>query len=62
MTPEHVTVRVLLLFGDQAEIVADIPAEDRAEPARAPIASAPMSSTQAKLLRLSRRPSSRWGR
>lgn len=38
MTPEGITVRVLLLFGDQAEIVADIPAEDRAEPERYPAA------------------------
>lgn len=38
MTLERVTVRVLLLFGDQAEIVADIPAEDRAEPERYPAA------------------------
>ncbi|MEU2931106.1 hypothetical protein ABZ636_39905 [Streptomyces sp. NPDC007251] len=36
-TTERVTVRVLLLFGDQAEIVAaDIPPEERAEPERYP--------------------------
>ncbi|MFF8656808.1 hypothetical protein [Streptomyces huasconensis] len=35
---ERVTVRVLLLFGDQAEIVADVPAEERAEPVRYPAA------------------------
>lgn len=33
---ERVTVEVLLLFGDQAEIVADVPAEARAEPERYP--------------------------
>ncbi|MFH0246416.1 hypothetical protein ACGRHY_29245 [Streptomyces sp. HK10] len=34
---ERVRVRVLLLFGDQAEIVAaDVPAEERAEPVRYP--------------------------
>ncbi|MFI1030755.1 hypothetical protein [Streptomyces sp. NPDC020951] len=35
---ETVNVRVLLLFGDQAEIVADVPAEERAEPQRYPAA------------------------
>jgi len=35
---DTVTVRVLLLFGDQAEIVADVPAEERAEPQRYPAA------------------------
>ncbi|MGF0173185.1 hypothetical protein ACQF36_22590 [Streptomyces sp. Marseille-Q5077] len=30
--------KVLLLFGDQAEIVADIPVGDRAEPERYPAA------------------------
>lgn len=35
---ERVTVRVLLLFGDQAEIVADVPAGERAEPQRYPAA------------------------
>ncbi|MER6352348.1 hypothetical protein ABT186_10980 [Streptomyces sp. NPDC001634] len=34
MTTERVTVRVLLLFGDQAEIVADVPPEERGEPDR----------------------------
>ncbi|MFI5973534.1 hypothetical protein [Streptomyces sp. NPDC051452] len=38
MTTERVTVRVLLLFGDQAEIVADVPPEDRGEPERYPAA------------------------
>ncbi|MFF8406926.1 hypothetical protein ACF06P_35525 [Streptomyces sp. NPDC015684] len=38
MTTERVTVRVLLLFGDQAEIVADVPPEERAEPERYPAA------------------------
>ncbi|MEU6376793.1 hypothetical protein [Streptomyces sp. NPDC046909] len=33
---ERVSVKVLLLFGDQAEIVADIPPEERAEPERYP--------------------------
>jgi hypothetical protein len=34
-----VTVQVLLLFGDQAEIVAaDVPPEERAEPERYPAA------------------------
>ncbi|MGV4984535.1 hypothetical protein ACVB8X_14025 [Streptomyces sp. NRAIS4] len=37
MTTERVTVRVLLLFGDQAEIVAaDVPPSERAEPERYP--------------------------
>ncbi|REE62145.1 hypothetical protein BX257_4758 [Streptomyces sp. 3212.3] len=35
---ERVTVRVLLLFGDQAELVADVPTNERAEPARYPAA------------------------
>ncbi|WP_330349597.1 hypothetical protein [Streptomyces sp. NBC_00582] len=35
---ERVHVKVLLLFGDQAEIVADVPAEERAEPQRYPAA------------------------
>ncbi|MFF6985622.1 hypothetical protein [Streptomyces sp. NPDC010273] len=35
---ERVPVRVLLLFGDQAEIVADVPTDERAEPARYPAA------------------------
>ncbi|XUL91018.1 hypothetical protein ACQ86D_33955 [Streptomyces galilaeus] len=35
---ERVPVRVLLLFGDQAEIVADVPSDERAEPARYPAA------------------------
>ena len=34
MTTERVTVRVLLLFGDQAEVVADVPPEERGEPER----------------------------
>ncbi|MGW1796893.1 hypothetical protein ACWCQN_12995 [Streptomyces sp. NPDC001984] len=38
MTTERVNVRVLLLFGDQAEIVADIPPEERADPERYPAA------------------------
>lgn len=38
MTSERVTVRVLLLFGDQAEVVADVPPEDRGEPERYPAA------------------------
>jgi hypothetical protein len=38
MTTERVPVRVLLLFGDQAEIVADVPPEKRAEPERYPAA------------------------
>jgi hypothetical protein len=35
---ERVKVKVLLLFGDEAEIVADAPPEERAEPARYPAA------------------------
>lgn len=35
---ERVSVRVLLLFGDQAEVVADVPEEERAEPVRYPAA------------------------
>ncbi|MET9729714.1 hypothetical protein ABZZ79_03305 [Streptomyces sp. NPDC006458] len=38
MSADRVTVRVLLLFGDQAEIVAEVPAEDRAAPERYPAA------------------------
>lgn len=38
MTPERITVQVLLLFGDQAEVVADVPPEERAEPDRYPAA------------------------
>lgn len=38
MTIERVTVRVLLLLGDQAEIVADVPPAERDEPARYPAA------------------------
>jgi hypothetical protein len=39
MTTERVTFRVLLLFGDQAEIVAaDVPPSERAEPERYPAA------------------------
>ncbi|MFB7596907.1 hypothetical protein [Streptomyces sp. NPDC056160] len=38
MATERVTVRVLLLFGDQAEVVADVPPEERAEPERYPAA------------------------
>ncbi|WP_432169077.1 hypothetical protein [Streptomyces sp. 1222.5] len=38
MTTERVTVRVLILFGDQAEIVADVPPEERAAPERYPAA------------------------
>jgi hypothetical protein len=33
---ERVNVRVLLLFGDQADIVADVPPEEQAEPERYP--------------------------
>lgn len=33
---ERVRVRVLLLYGDQAEIVADVPPAERAEPERYP--------------------------
>jgi hypothetical protein len=35
---ERVKIRVLLLIGDQAEVVADVPAEERAEPVRYPAA------------------------
>jgi hypothetical protein len=35
---ERVNVKVLLLFGDQAEIVADAPPEERGEPDRYPAA------------------------
>lgn len=35
---ERVNVKVLLLFGDQAEIVADVPPEERADPVRYPAA------------------------
>ncbi|MCX4575629.1 hypothetical protein OHB41_21035 [Streptomyces sp. NBC_01571] len=35
---ERVTVRVLLVFGDQAEIVADVPPEEREAPVRYPVA------------------------
>ncbi|MFJ2178912.1 hypothetical protein ACIOHE_39215 [Streptomyces sp. NPDC087851] len=35
---ERVNVRVLLLIGDQAEIVADVPLEERGEPVRYPAA------------------------
>ncbi|MEV5606997.1 hypothetical protein [Streptomyces sp. NPDC052225] len=35
---ERVNVKVLLLFGDQAEVVADVPAGERAEPVRYPAA------------------------
>ncbi|MFS4093677.1 hypothetical protein [Streptomyces sp. AF1A] len=39
MTTERFTVRVLLLLGDQAELVAaDVPPEQRAEPERYPAA------------------------
>ncbi|MDG9703780.1 hypothetical protein [Streptomyces sp. DH37] len=38
MSEEEVRVRVLLLLGDQAEIVADVPPAERAEPARYPAA------------------------
>lgn len=38
MTVERVTVRVLLLIGDQAEIVADVPPAERAGPDRYPAA------------------------
>ncbi|MET7477986.1 hypothetical protein ABZT17_26970 [Streptomyces sp. NPDC005648] len=34
MTTDRVPVRVLLLIGDQAEIVADVPPEEREKPAR----------------------------
>lgn len=35
---ERVKVKVLLLFGDQAEIVADVPPEERGDPYRYPAA------------------------
>jgi len=35
---ERVRVRVLLLVGDEAEIVADVPPAERDEPARYPAA------------------------
>lgn len=35
---KRVRVKVLLLVGDQAEIVADIPPEERAQPMRYPVA------------------------
>lgn len=35
---ERVKVKVLLLFGDQAEVVADVPPTERSEPARYPAA------------------------
>ncbi|MEU0199148.1 MULTISPECIES: hypothetical protein [unclassified Streptomyces] len=35
---ERVKVKVLVLFGDQAEIVADVPLEERGEPVRYPAA------------------------
>jgi len=38
MTTERVKVQVLLLFGDQAEIVADVPPAERAAPERYPAA------------------------
>lgn len=38
MTTERVPVQVLLLFGEQAEVVADVPPEERGEPARYPAA------------------------
>lgn len=38
MSTERVTVEVLLLLGDQAEVVADVPPEERGEPARYPAA------------------------
>ncbi|MGW5063740.1 hypothetical protein ACWEQ2_41820 [Streptomyces sp. NPDC004096] len=38
MTDELVRVKVLLLFGDEAEIVADVPEEERAAPERYPAA------------------------
>ncbi|MEV5472769.1 hypothetical protein AB0L66_10480 [Streptomyces sp. NPDC052207] len=34
MTSERMQVRVLLLLGEQAEIVADVPEEEQAEPER----------------------------
>ena len=35
---ERVNVKVLLLFGDQAEVVADVSPEERADPVRYPVA------------------------
>ncbi|MGD6761368.1 hypothetical protein ACOKM5_20755 [Streptomyces sp. BH097] len=35
---ERVNVKCLLVFGDQAEIVADIPADERTSPVRYPAA------------------------
>ncbi|WP_330339391.1 hypothetical protein [Streptomyces sp. NBC_00557] len=35
---ERVNVQVLLLFGDHAEVVADVPPEERGEPERYPAA------------------------
>nr|WP_234329553.1 MULTISPECIES: hypothetical protein [Streptomycetaceae] len=37
MSDERVRVRVLLLVGDEAEIVADVRPEERAEPQRYPV-------------------------
>lgn len=38
MSTERVPVRVLLLIGDEAEIVADVPPAERDEPQRYPAA------------------------
>ncbi|MGW0599941.1 hypothetical protein ACWD11_22695 [Streptomyces sp. NPDC002776] len=38
MSTERIPVRVLLLIGDEAEIVADVPADERDEPQRYPAA------------------------
>ncbi|WP_309095252.1 hypothetical protein [Streptomyces sp.] len=38
MSHDRVPVRVLLLFGEEAEIVADVPPSERSEPARYPAA------------------------
>ncbi|MBZ6175577.1 hypothetical protein KVH22_29940 [Streptomyces olivaceus] len=38
MTTERVPVQVLLLLGDQAEVVADVAPEERDDPARYPAA------------------------
>jgi hypothetical protein len=38
MTTDRIPVRVLLLIGDDAEIVADVPPEERDEPQRYPAA------------------------
>ncbi|MFD4258217.1 hypothetical protein ACFWR9_11450 [Streptomyces sp. NPDC058534] len=35
---DRVAVRVLLLFGDEAEVVADVPPQERAAPERYPAA------------------------